>query len=418
MPLINPLSRVHCPFCFEKFHLAKAPLRLTKGEMETCAKIGNFLKIPPPRMKEVVPTQRGWAKNFTSRFLTDRVDVSNGCKVCPHCHLNLPSKLANGELSMETIAIVGARSSGKSNYIAMLIKNLKKRYATEVGFRVESEATYDVERAAMVDSMQAHKQRYGALFKSDPEAIDQTPSPETGAGTEWVRIPLILRLTFGTGRKKKIILISFFDAPGEELNDREKQFLYRYLTTAAGIIYLLDPFEIDGFVKSLPEVDRPTHLANEDPTSVKAFIKSLYEDMAGMKAKDAIKTHIAFSIAKADEFRKIARTTNETMTFLEPIRHRNGFNDHDSENASRDLLAQIRELDEGLAWELDDGDQYASRRFFATSALGQRPLNTENGLRLEREPEPLNVGDPVLWILFKLGLINESPQSCHMRGDQ
>src|SRR4051812_4300095 len=127
MPLVSPFMRMTCPFCFKRFHLADAPHRKVGlgAPQEADAALGAFFEIPPPPMGKVIdPPKLPWYARLWQRFAVP-AEAADERKICPGCHVYVPDKIASGEVGSEVIAIVGARSSGKSNYFGVLLNLLR-----------------------------------------------------------------------------------------------------------------------------------------------------------------------------------------------------------------------------------------------------------------------------------------------------
>src|SRR5262249_29297485 len=117
MRWISPWHRVTCPFCFHRFHLSRAPRRVVLGATPVPDQaVGRFLGQPPPALGPVVhPEPGGFWKRLADAFLLPD-DPPGHKRICPGCHLQLPTMLANGEVTGEVFAIIGPRNAGKSNF--------------------------------------------------------------------------------------------------------------------------------------------------------------------------------------------------------------------------------------------------------------------------------------------------------------
>src|SRR5437588_79978 len=117
-----------CPFCFEEFPTEDLRLRCMK--LECTGKSEDALYAHA----------RGYASTIMGRVLVPgkgrvrhglpyqvRCDFCNTVShtfLCPNCHFELPHDI--GQIDQKIIAIIGARASGKSHYIASLINQLEQ----------------------------------------------------------------------------------------------------------------------------------------------------------------------------------------------------------------------------------------------------------------------------------------------------
>ena len=108
-------------------------------------------------------------------------------KVCPNCHLPLPRKTANGEISSEVIAIIGARGSGKSNFFGVLLDALKRRYSHEVGFLIFDEETWSVREHKAIASEKLYRSAMatGSSVSAERVAIDRDQRVETSSESRY-----------------------------------------------------------------------------------------------------------------------------------------------------------------------------------------------------------------------------------------
>jgi GTPase SAR1 family protein len=318
--------------------------------------------------------------------------------------------LASGKLKMQTIAFLGARSAGKSNYIGALIRQLEDRYESEVGFSIESENTFDHETLDVIASRELYERRYGdMLFGDHPQVVPQTSSATTNAD---IRVPLIYRLTCSKSRTSKSVLLSFFDAAGEDFEVAATMArLYPYLACAAGIVFLLDPFEFEGIIKSLPLEEREKlERTRVNPLGIVEAVVKEFEEQEDLKGHEKLKLPVAFAVAKSDELDQLFERL-EDAPFLQETVHQGGFNELATRERSASLRACVTQwLPKGLYRGLKN--RFQCHRFFAVSALGQRPSPDNT---LEERIHPRNLADPLLWILFRLRYLSESPDSLRLR---
>jgi GTPase SAR1 family protein len=430
MHLVNPLRKVPCPFCFHRFHLHYASLRdgSRDAEPEVDVKLARFLN--ETNNKLMLPAVRDFERPSRLRDIPLSIlqrsvlfeDISGRwIKVCPNCHLSLPPKTASGELSSEVIAVIGARHSGKSNFIGVVLRKLAQMFATwnlhdGANYDMSDQDTYSVTHQDFVSSNVVYQRRYGdRLFGSDDRMVVD-PTPPARLGAQDTRIPLIFRLVFPKRpwhyltrplASASAVDLIIFDPAGEDMTDRRLMELhYSYILGATGIIFVIDPTQFDGVRDRLPESVQDRLLkVNQRPEDVVATVIRLYEARRGLGATGKINIPVAFALSKSDLFSHIV---NKSSKILNESRHVGGFNSRDCAEASEEVETIIKNLDPDELGEnsqlnalLGKAKRFRCSKFFAFSALGGLP-DTENRINSVR---PLRVADPLLWILWKRGYL-------------
>lgn len=413
MKFVAPWSSIHCPACCHRFHLSQAGRRLQSpsAPTEPDDKLGRFLGMPAPPLAKVEPPLKGGILGRMYRRIVIHDDGRQGWKkVCPECHFPLPHKTAIGEVNSEFFAIIGARSSGKSNYFGVLLKLLERRYASEVGFTIFDQESLDIATLKTVGSSQLYRRRYGdRLWNSDDRmAIDQTVSLTQNAE---YRIPLIYRIespkrlwqyfTKPLARVNAVHTV-IFDAAGEDMNDADRlDQHYRYLAGAAGIIFLIDPFQYPGIREHLSPELRKRFPVQVEPTEIVSQVINLLERQTGRKAGQKINVPVAFVFTKCDMFRN-TDIVDKSSPILRDATHKRGFNSADCEMVSKEVRQLIKDGESQYLLKLSEAFSHSA--FFAVSALGETP---DERLRL-RSIQPLRVADPLLWMLWQRGYIPEA----------
>lgn len=295
-------------------------------------------------------------------------------------------------LSDITIAIVGAKSTGKSHYIAVLIQRIIQLFHYfDWVLEPLTESTIDVYRQRFYNPLYQQRKR---LETTDARAnID----------------PLMYSLRFR--KKNKSIMLVFFDAAGELFTRGETmERSTRYICNASGIICLVDPLQLRGVREELKKrgMELPD-VASTGADDIMSKITHLLEHN-GQRATKNIQIPLAVAISKIDALR--------TSTVLNPGEEYYGtllFDDNnilfrDSEhkgycdtNEIDTIHALLHNWTEGIGESslLHSCHSYKDYRFFGFSALGAPP----KGDQLSRTPTPIRVEDAFLWILAKNGFI-------------
>ena len=119
-----------CPYCFEVFRLNDTPFRCTneRCEQEVDA-VRERTWRDSSRVGRVLPPV-GFSP---SELRCGDCGEKSRQRVCPHCHMELPRTI--GQFRNLIFAIIGAKASGKSHYIAVLIEQLRRENRLSVDMR-------------------------------------------------------------------------------------------------------------------------------------------------------------------------------------------------------------------------------------------------------------------------------------------
>ena len=180
--------------------------------------------------------------------------------MCPHCPNTLPARYL--EAPSRFIGLVGPTNSGKSTYLAILVRELK-RYAGE-GLRI-----------TLIPADEWTSDRYGERYEpliTKRRLVNPTQSAERDPGTAR---PLIYVLTVrqarprfrGGGSRARSVNLVIFDSAGEDVRlfDRMQRYM-RYLRYAAGVIFLVDPLTLPDAAADLAHTQAGEAWASRGPS--------------------------------------------------------------------------------------------------------------------------------------------------------
>ena len=217
---LDPLRRVRCPFCFERFAACEMHLRCNDHYCKTdFARMiddpilsqalngrqrggtgGSALRSPwwvdprrrpPPRASAGIST--GWS--CPTRSTCPNCRKPTDLRLCPRCHSHLPDSAIT--LDPGHIAIFGPQSVGKTTYVTVLLHELDHRVGPEQGFILDPLTDEIRERY----EREYHELTYGGSQFGIGEELggesfrhshSATPSIETNRG---ILQPLVYRLT-------------------------------------------------------------------------------------------------------------------------------------------------------------------------------------------------------------------------------
>lgn len=377
----------YCPFCFEHvrayeigFYCDHCNTELEKRTPGILEKIGI---LASPR-----------------RMLHPACRHVSTTRICPHCKNKLPTAI--DELSDLTIAVIGAKESGKSHYIALLIHRIKQLYQ-EFGWTLT---------ALDDETIVRYKERfYHPLFNNHTTI----PATQSGhAGGEVTR-PLLYSLRFGKSGKNKRVMLAFFDTAGEDLDQEQHKMdlINRYIYNASGIICLLDPLQLSKVRSELIEKIGESALpqVNTDTGTILNRVANLIRNgLIAQNRKDStsqkIKIPLAIAFSKIDavmvpDEEATAILMPESCILFQEDRHRGFFHQGEFDNTNSLMRDWILEADQTCDI-VQQSDEFENKAFFGFSALGCNPQATQT---LSHDPRPIRVEDPFIWILNQNSLI-------------
>lgn len=403
------MSKLTCPYCFEQFSFSQIEFRCLGKDPLHCAyepdeKLARYekLKVPPPRGRIFNAPGSVW------RTLRRRVAGGAGralrcvCgertwEVCPFCHHDLPTGFA--EVKTKTIALIGARHSGKSNYIAVLIHEL---FSDNVGAKFDSSIFAWDKDWNNEDTNKRYRDNFEKYIYGQNTVVPGTVSALTKTNR-----PLVFKFDvsrraalFTPGRKRKrVSLMAFFDTAGEDLDNIDVMSTEaKYIANSDGIVLLLDPLQMGEVREQLKgSVDLPTKYT--EPIQIVGKTIELIQRFKGLSdQRTRIDIPLAVTFSKIDE---ILHLFDAGSPLRHAANHDGYFDITDAEIVSENIKAHLAK------WENGNMDRVLKNHFrtysyFGISALGATP-DAAGGLTLGAAP--FRVVDPILWILHRQGII-------------
>ncbi|CCQ63068.1 TRAFAC clade GTPase domain-containing protein [Crocosphaera watsonii] len=274
-------QKILCPFCFNKIEVSKLEYRCgyqrCPGRTQDVI-LAQAQGLPTPTVEGLVfaSNNKGIGGFFGRSKLGQKCPKCNketSIKVCPNCHYDL--RYLSGDISKideKMIAVMGGRSSSKSTYLAVLINRLKNEIGKD--FNAGVIATDDKSRTRYEEDF------YKPIFIKG-ELLQATVS---GAVDSRAKTPMIFRVTFDNKGKRKAVNLVLFDTAGEDMEDMDiMSSEARYLCEADGIIFILDPLQIET-VRQLVKDDLPQRLESADPNRIVERLYQLHEEKNKVKS--------------------------------------------------------------------------------------------------------------------------------------
>lgn len=397
------MRRVLCPYCFERFSPGEVPFRCTGFDNSQCAPVADeplrrYHRQETPRLMKptFVPQRRTLMDYLTIRLntLCPTCHTRTTVRLCPHCHNDLPE--GYGRKRARVLALIGAKGSGKSEYIRAILRSLKNGALSEdfgTALRPLDEHTIgklrDAHRRLVEDEMTLHATLAGSTRSPmvfELRRTRKTPG-DWGMLSKWIA-------RFRTPS----VILSFFDTAGEDLDHIEATSVEaRYISRSDGLIFLLDPLQMASIRARMSDRAPETlPVASTDPVDIVARVVRLFRE-TGQMSGDKIGATVAVTLSKLDEIRHLFEPGSPVFR---ACHHDGYFDQNDAARMHESIRGKLREhLGNDLPNELEAFVR--DYQFFAVSALGASP---ENG-RLVKGAVPFRIEDPLLYILTRWGFI-------------
>jgi hypothetical protein len=420
---LDPLRRVRCPFCFERFAACEMHLRCNDPYCKTdfarmvddpilsaalngrqrSVSAGSVLRSPwwvDPRSD----ARRGLRRYLDWMILPAALDCPNcgrptDFRLCPRCHGHLPDAVAT--LDAGHIAIFGPQSVGKTTFVTVLLHELDHRVGPERGFMLDPLTDEIRERY----EREYHDLTYGGSRFGIGEELNgddfrhshsATPSLETNRG---VLQPLVYRLSRRRpdGRRAEA-LISFFDTAGEdwEMNIELLRSEARYLSEARGLLFLIDPLRIREVAH-----DRRIQLTEKERRVPPADYLNDARKLLTFFRRTPVATPLAICLNKLDRWGRLMAAGTKLREWGCGIPERPAHRALDLE-IHDEVKSALRQW--GAAGFLEHvAVNFPNHRFCACSSLGDAAQERED--LPQPLPTPLLVERPVLWLLEQQGVV-------------
>ena len=389
-----------CPYCFTRLG-HEVVYRCTSGRCQPApdpqATALAGYEVATTRMYRQVLSET--AKTPPAALQCRQCGGACGQEVCPACHRDLPAQWRDRQVF--TMALAGARGSGKSVYIAVAVETLI-RYAQARGRFINAETT---------GTQEVYSSRYYEPLYQENKVMEGTPP--IAAGGAYQRDPLIWSVSGGP-RRLSIVMRDLSGEDVEKLAGVRPDF--SFIDRADLVVFLFDPLMLESVRQVLagviPDVD--AHRLGARPGEVLPRI--LAQTGSGT-------ARLALVISKFDSLHQLPRVSDSRAAILaNPAAHFN--QDATMQRAalppdraaaqfeadSRFLDAEVRALfdciDEKsvtlVADQVARDGRIAAVRHFAVSAVGESPRHPDQ--LTQRGISPFRVLDPILWGLRAKGV--------------
>ena len=335
----------------------------------------------------------------------DAMGIPSSEIACPHCRRKLPPGFLG--VPHHIISLVGDQSAGKSYFLSVLTKVFPVTLYRDFGVVFQDS---DPTGNAPVNDMR--KALFGAqtpaqarLAKTVFEGAMYERLPRQGRMVALPH-PFVYTLMPEDKSREQCALI-FYDNAGEHFQpgvNIVEQPGAQHVASAAGIIYLFDPFNSPEFRRAIPETKDPQMEKPivDQQDIILAEMRARIQVIRNMPPGEQIDTPVAFVVGKSDVWLQLL----QGKPLREPLQ--NGKLD---DAALAGNSAMIRELLQALCPAVVANAEALSTNvmFFFASSFGHTPLKIGPN---EYVPDPaklhpVGVETPLLWILSQIcpGLI-------------
>lgn len=363
-----------CPYCFNSINLNKLDLRCSsKSHRDPNSTERHIIK-----RKNAKVDFHGYCKcdektcNCTTRTL-----------VCNYCNKDLPDTIRESETKI--ISIVGAKGSGKSYFVATLLRQIMEEGLLA---RVNHAATRFNEGSREI---------YETRYKSNLDS--RSPLPGTNYVNDIVRDnpPILANISYVSKKGKKIDnTYSFFDAAGESFaSSADLAAITPYISHSEAIILILDPRQIskinEVLTDAMPGLPPVTKDKYED--TINSVADVLYNNLRLSRNKQ-IDIPVCVAFSKWDLLINTPGLIPTDLMVSKPSSSStSGFNLAQIENASAEIRSLLNEWDPNFLLTVEG--KFKTVCYFGFSAWGP---GSKNGTDIPAIAS-FRVEDPMLWIM-------------------
>ncbi|MGJ3509665.1 hypothetical protein [Enemella sp. A6] len=310
---------------------------------------------------------------------------------CPRCHYHLPDEWRHGQATC--VALAGARATGKSIYIGVLIKQLE----------LLAEAMETTVRFVTSTSREIYERVYERPLYEARGIIP--PTPRANLSDSYQREPLILGLGTIRGVPRYLVLR---DVAGEDLeNPPDNQPHLGFFQDASAVLFLFDPTQVSEVRDQLRDLIPAQLHEGGDPALVLenlhrligpgqprlGVVLSKFDTMQALRDVEGTQLSRIMSNSGAAFIRDSGLTLGPA---LNPV---------DADQLHAEVRSLLQRLGAGhivTAVERPHSGRSLDHRFFVVSALGA-PTDGQN--LHDHGIASFRVLDPIRWALQREGVL-------------
>lgn len=329
-----------------------------------------------------------------------------GTRVCPNCHNTLPSTIdINNDIML---SVIGAKDSGKSSYLGVLMHEIKQRFATSLNGA-----------ASLMDkeNMLEYERRYGQyLYPSNAGGMPTRIVPVSFRGMENTNMgenrPILCDMKLQKKNFFNQITIPytfiFYDSIGEIFENQEAMFtMSRHISKSKGIVFLIDPLQIPKVRTMLTrqEIKGASNISGSKGNSaaeVLLRVVNLIRAQNRVMESKKIPIPIVVVVSKIDVIKELLPANLWTLR-ESPHLAMGAYDEQDGWNVKEEVYGILHE------WGQQDFLKYLEFNFSnvqlcACSSFGNNP-NEQGKIQI---PRPHRMEDGLLWLLKELNVLESS----------
>ena len=299
--------------------------------------------------------------------------------ICPDCGFELEAEEIRRKFL--SVSLIGCEGSGKSNYLAVLIDQLRSQMCKVYGCTLYP--------TGGDRTMNHYRRQYHYPLYEQGVCVSSTEQEDLN--------PLTYAILFSEGEKNngQNVGLAFYDSCGKNLESGPKMSTHnKSLYGSDGILLLIDPSQLP-FIKEARKASNAPVL-NSDPQAL--LLRAVHLIRKGLSIQDIeqkIDVPIAVCLTKLDTL----YTHLDPASFIAgPSRslRRPMLNAADIANCSLEVMALMEKWGAGeLVQHVKR--QFSNYSFFSFSALGSQP-GSQNDVN---HVSPHRALDPLLWLLWR-----------------
>jgi hypothetical protein len=379
-----------CPVCWTRFDAGDALSIAVHEDLRGDPILGSDarLRFHPTRFND-----QGLALDPMGLACTDIA--------CPHCRRQLPPGFL--DMPHRIMSLIGAPSSGKSYYLAVLTRELQEKLPENfnVAFK-DGDPSGNILLNQMRNTLFSAMTPEDALLgKTALEGATYEKLPRLGRMVSLPR-PFIYSLSHAEQPRRETSIILYDNAgehfePGIDIHDSPGAM---HVANSSGLIFLFDPTANTRFKAKLVGVEDPQLALKgriDQQDSILAEMETRIKRVMGLSREERISTPLAFVVGKCDTWSGLLSSPLEVI--ISDGKLDLGAIERNSQRVREVLVS----LCPGL---VAAAESLASQiRYFAVTSFGHTPVMIQSGAnkgRIAPDPQrlaPAHVEEPVYWIL-------------------
>lgn len=310
-------------------------------------------------------------------------------EICPVCHFILPKGWRQGQAIC--IAMAGARATGKSLYVAVLVKQLEL-LCERLGVSVEP---------ATPDTAATYANDYQRPLFVQRGLIPATPAAHVQASYQ--RHPLVFSIGPWHGVRRYLVLR---DVAGEDLEAGNLHAAhFRFFASADGVFFMFDPLRVQVIRDQLHDLIAPPSWSGADPRSVLSNVRLAVDEGQPRLAVIMSKFDVLRMLSDVDGSTWSKVMSNPRAAFTRDSSSTRQYDEPDGRLLHEEVRSLLLRLHGGsivAGVENPSSGIRLHHRYFAVSSLGQPPV----GNRLNpRGIAPFRCVDPLRWVTASYGIL-------------